>query len=180
MKRIFTTFLAAIALTANTFAANYIRVNQMGYLTDDFKAAVMLLDHKQPVYSAANYKNYLIVNVNTGKSVLADSVAITDAWEPFEMSLRIYFSSITEEGEYFIWAQGTFSPHFRISDKAYADANETPLVYMRQQRCGYNPSLKATCHQHDGRLVLAGERDGEKVDVTGGWHDASDYLQYLT
>ncbi len=180
MKRFILISFAAFTLTANIFAANYIRVNQMGYLSDDFKAAVMLLDHKQPVYSTANYKNYLIVNVNTGKSVLADSVAITDSWEPFEMSLRIYFSSVTEEGEYFIWAQGTLSPHFRISDNAYAGANEAPLVYMRQQRCGYNPSLKATCHQHDGRLVLAGERDGEKVDVTGGWHDASDYLQYLT
>ena len=152
----------------------------MGYLADDFKAAVMLVEHRQPEYSAANHKNYLIVNVNTGKSTLADSVRITDAWEPFEMSIRIYFSSITTPGEYFIWAQGTYSPHFRIGNDVYKSANEVPLQYMRQQRCGYNPVLHATCHQHDGRLVLSGDRDGEKVDVTGGWHDASDYLQYLT
>ncbi len=180
MKRFILISLAAFALTANIFAANYIRVNQMGYLPGDFKAAVMLLDKAQPEYAAANHKNYLIVNINTGKSTLADSVAITEAWEPFEMCVRIYFSSITAEGEYFIWAQGTNSPHFKVGNDVYNGANEIPLHYMRQQRCGYNPALKATCHQHDGRLVLAGKRDGKKVDVTGGWHDASDYLQYLT
>lgn len=152
----------------------------MGYLADDFKAAVMLCRHKQPEYSATNRKNYLVVNINSGKWTFADSVVIVPAWEPFEMSIRIYFSSIATEGEYFIWAQGINSPHFRIGNDVYKGANEIPLRYMRQQRCGYNPSLHATCHQRDGRLVLAGKRDGEKVDVTGGWHDASDYLQYLT
>lgn len=28
--------------------------------------------------------------------------------------------------------------------------------------------------------MLSGKDDGTYVDVTGGWHDASDYLQYLT
>ena len=51
---------------------------------------------------------------------------------------------------------------------------------MRQQRCGYNPFLKDSCHLHDGIIVLDPTRTGKKVDVTGGWHDASDYLQYLT
>lgn len=57
---------------------------------------------------------------------------------------------------------------------------ELPLNYLREQRCGDNPVFGERCHQHDGYLVLAGDRDGEKVDVRGGWHDASDFLQYLT
>ena len=51
---------------------------------------------------------------------------------------------------------------------------------MRQQRCGFNPLFNDSCHTFDGRLVLSGKDDGKKVDVTGGWHDASDYLQYLS
>ncbi|MEN8115496.1 MAG: glycoside hydrolase family 9 protein, partial [Bacteroidota bacterium] len=54
------------------------------------------------------------------------------------------------------------------------------LKYMRQQRCGYNPYLKDSCHLHDGFIVDHPTRSGELVDVNGGWHDATDYLQYLT
>lgn len=51
---------------------------------------------------------------------------------------------------------------------------------MRQQRCGFNPFFNDSCHIHDGIIVDHPTRSGEKIDVTGGWHDASDYLQYVT
>ncbi len=51
---------------------------------------------------------------------------------------------------------------------------------MRQQRCGYNPYYADSCHTHDGFIVDHPARTGEIIDVTGGWHDASDYLQYVT
>ena len=54
---------------------------------------------------------------------------------------------------------------------------------MRQQRTGFNPYLKDSCHTRDG-YVLYGEKAGIKdstyIDVVGGWHDATDYLQYAT
>ena len=54
------------------------------------------------------------------------------------------------------------------------------LKYMRQQRCGYNPFLADSCHTHDGFIVDHPTKTGKIIDVTGGWHDASDYLQYVT
>lgn len=54
------------------------------------------------------------------------------------------------------------------------------LNYMRQQGCGYNPFLKDSCHTKDGFFMDNPENDSAYVDVKGGWHDASDYLQYLT
>ena len=68
-----------------------------------------------------------------------------------------------------------------IGSDAYSrhKLNELPLNYLRQQRCGYNPVHDAECHQHDGFVVLHDSLDGEHFDVRGGWHDASDYLQYL-
>ncbi|MEJ2701357.1 MAG: glycoside hydrolase family 9 protein, partial [Sedimentisphaerales bacterium] len=53
------------------------------------------------------------------------------------------------------------------------------LNYMRQQRCGYNPYLEDSCHLNDGIIVDHPTKSGQKIDVTGGWHDASDYLRYL-
>jgi hypothetical protein len=52
---------------------------------------------------------------------------------------------------------------------------------MRQQRSGFNPYLKDSCHTHDGYVLYgekAGIKDSTHIDVVGGWHDASDYLQY--
>jgi endoglucanase len=55
------------------------------------------------------------------------------------------------------------------------------LKYMRQQRCGYNPFLKDSCHTHDGFIVGHPTLDSQLISMSsGGWHDASDYLQYVT
>jgi endoglucanase len=72
------------------------------------------------------------------------------------------------------------SPYFKIDEDVYKGAADFCLRYMRQQRCGFNPFLKDSCHTHDGYTVYGPMPDGTHVDVTGGWHDASDYLQYVT
>ena len=69
---------------------------------------------------------------------------------------------------------------FRINDDVYNGTADFLLKYMRQQRCGYNPFLKDSCHTQDGFIIYHPELDSTFIDVTGGWHDASDYLQYVT
>ena len=51
---------------------------------------------------------------------------------------------------------------------------------MRQQRSGFNPYLKDSCHTHDGYTMYGPMPDSTHLDVSGGWHDATDYLQYST
>jgi hypothetical protein len=65
----------------------------------------------------------------------------------------------------------------------YKGAADFCLRYMRQQRSGFNPFLKDSCHMQDGYTLYgdaAGLPDSTYIDVSGGWHDASDYLQYST
>lgn len=173
---------AAVASIAGlcTMAGNVIRVNQAGYLEDDVKVAVMLMSEAVDSETVKNVENFKITDAASGRERIVDAVKVTEPWAPSAMSLRIDFSSVTEPGEYYITALGTRSGKIRIGNDVYAGAQEIPLYYMRQQRCGYNPSLGDSCHCHDGRLVLSGKDDGRYVDVVGGWHDASDYLQYLT
>lgn len=178
MKRYIMTIGVMLASVAVSLAQNVIRVNQMGYLEDDIKVAVML--NKDDVINSQDFSKVKIVNAKTKRAQSVDRVIETQAWEPMAQSLRIDFSSVTEPGEYYIDAIGTKSSVIRIGNDVYKGAQEIPLYYMRQQRCGYNPSLGDSCHTHDGRLVLSGKDDGKYIDVTGGWHDASDYLQYLT
>lgn len=155
-------------------AESWIRVNQIGYLPDDIKVAVMIMEQPEQV------KSFKITDVVTCKTVLIEKVRHTAPLQPFVATVRLDFSQITEPGTYVITVGNVKSREFKIGKAVYAGANEVPLRYMRQQRCGYNPFLDDSCHTHDGRLVLSGKDDGKKVDVTGGWHDASDYLQYLT
>lgn len=155
-------------------AENWIRVNQVGYLTGDVKVAVMLLQNKEKI------THFTVTNTETGKSVKLKNIHNTGVQHPFAMTARLDFSGVKTPGTYFITVNDTQSPVFRIGNDVYAGMQEYPLRYMRQQRCGYNPFLKDSCHVHDGIIVLHPTRTGEKIDVTGGWHDASDYLQYVT
>lgn len=179
MSRYFVAVLCVLT-AMGIMAENVIRVNRIGYLEDDVKIAVMLLPEEVSEEEVNNTANFIITEVSTGVQRIVDAVKITEPWSPMAMSLRIDFSSVTKPGEYYITAFGTRSDKIRIGNDVYDGAQEIPLYYMRQQRCGYNPSLGDSCHRHDGRLVLSGKDDGRYVDVVGGWHDASDYLQYLT
>ncbi|MEK7250677.1 MAG: glycoside hydrolase family 9 protein, partial [Bacteroidota bacterium] len=71
-------------------------------------------------------------------------------------------------------------PNFRINYDVYRGTTDFLLNYMRQQRCGYNPFLKDSCHTRDGYIIYHPALDSAFIDVVGGWHDASDYLQYVT
>lgn len=86
-------------------------------------------------------------------------------------------------GQYFLEAGGATSPSFNIGTDVYKGTADFCLRYMRQQRTGFNPFLNDSCHTQDGYVLYgqqAGIEDSSYVDVTGGWHDASDYLQYAT
>jgi hypothetical protein len=61
----------------------------------------------------------------------------------------------------------------------YAGAADTLLYYMREQRSGFNPLIKDSVHRRDGIIVDHPTRTGQFVGVSGGWADASDYLQYV-
>lgn len=169
---------ATVAASAANPKAVELRVNRVGYLTDDFKTAVYMGDI--PV------DDLQFDIVGTDAPVSIDSVVPAAPWGNFPHAARIYFTSATTAGNYALSASlaGTgvvAVREFKIGDDVYSALNlrELPLNYLRQQRCGYNPAHSALCHQHDGYRVLSGNRDGEPVDVRGGWHDASDYLQYL-
>lgn len=164
---------AAAACIVAAPAQDVVRVNQAGYLPSDPKAAVFLGTH-----------NPAELDFRIG-DLMPDSVVEAPVWGSLPYAARIYFTSLPE-GEYTLTASRggaeIASAPVRVASDAYTALamRELPLRYLRQQRCGFNPVHGTLCHQNDGILVLAGEATGDSVDVRGGWHDASDYLQYLT
>ena len=177
MKKLFLTFFLIILSVAafSGYAQSWIRVNQTGYLPQDIKVAVFisLNDGSSPEFEVFDALTYKLVWKGVGKSVNAKVWGMRSAY-------RMDFSSIKTEGGYYIVSNGTKSPCFRISACAYDGLADLLLVYMRQQRCYDNPYTGQICHKDDGYIVNHPTRNGEKIDVTGGWHDATDYLQYQT
>ncbi|MDC6362539.1 MULTISPECIES: glycoside hydrolase family 9 protein [Flavobacteriaceae] len=152
---------------------SWIRINNLGYLPQSIKVAV--LGSKVEV----EVKSFSLVDAVTGKKVYTSRrVMAKGTYGPFASSYRLDFSDFEATGRYFIQANTITSPEFDINANVYDNTADFLLKYMRQQRCGYNPFLTDSCHMDDGFIVYNPKREGERIDVTGGWHDASDYLQY--
>ena len=153
---------------------SYIRINQLGYQPGAIKVAVMGSKDQIDVNS------FTLHDANTNNMVASfDNIESKGAYGPFETSFRLDFSDFQDTGSYYIKAKNKRSPVFRIDNDVYDGTADFLLKYMRQQRCGYNPYLKDSCHVDDGFIIYHPEKpDGTRLDVIGGWHDATDYLQY--
>ena len=177
--RIFTPliFLFLILVTANgqTNTQAWIRINQLGYSPQGIKVAVFVSKGRQSIDS------FELVDAKTSRSVLSIKAGKDfGAYGPFISSYRLDFSAYQGEGAYYLKVGETRSPDFTISKSVYSGGADFALRYMRQQRSGYNPFLKDSCHTKDGFTVYGPMPDGTYIDVSGGWHDATDYLQYST
>ena len=152
---------------------SWIRINQLGYRPNDVKTAVFLSKER------VNIKDFSVIDAISGKIVMTySSVLTTNPLDPFISCYRLQFSGLKKDGIYRIKAGKAVSPDFRISDDVYEGTAGYLLNYMRQQRCGYNPFLQDSCHTMDG-YEMYGKGDSAHINVTGGWHDAADYLQYV-
>lgn len=157
---------------------SWIRINQLGYLPDGIKTAVWCSKESKEV------KTFQLVDAATKTIVFSGSAGKAfGVYGPFTQTYRLQFSAFKKPGRYYLQAGGARSPDFEIGAEVYKGTADFCLRYMRQQRTGFNPFLKDSCHTQDG-YVLYGEKAGIKdstyIDVVGGWHDASDYLQYST
>src|SRR5258706_1521754 len=158
--------------------SSWIRINQLGYTPSGTKVAVWCSK------DSVRLKTFQLVDAKTKKFVYSDSAGRAfGSYGPFRQTYRLRFSSFKNPGRYYLQAGGVKSPEFTIANDVYTGSDDFCLRYMRQQRSGFNPFLKDSCHTHDGYTLYgekAGIHDSTYINVTGGWHDASDYLQYVT
>lgn len=155
------------------YSQAWIRINQLGYTPGSKKVAVLISKDTLKI------ENFSLHNALTGEIVFnSPLVKSYDSWGAFQSSFRLDFSSFVLPGAYYIQAESIRSPVFRISKNVYDGTADFLLKYMRQQRCGYNPFLNDSCHTRDGYVIYGPVNDSAHIDVTGGWHDATDYLQY--
>src|SRR5688572_20415510 len=156
----------------------WIRINQLGYTPNGIKCAVWGSKEKLIVDS------WQLIDSKTKKIASSGKAGkLFGSYGPFQESYRLNFSSFKKPGRYYLQAGDVKSPEFEIGNDVYKGAADFCLRYMRQQRSGFNPYLKDSCHTQVGYVLYgqkAGIPDSTRIDVVGGWHDASDYLQYST
>lgn len=171
------TLVGAIAAQAQPSKQDsWIRINLLGYAPNGVKVAVLGSKAQQ-----AGPEYFELVDDNTAKVVLKKKTGRNfGKYGPFNHSYRLDFTSYKTAGTYYLRAGNARSPAFTISPAVYEGGADFLLQYMRQQRSGYNPYLKDSCHTHDGYTIYGPMPDGTHIDVSGGWHDATDYLQYST
>jgi len=180
MKKILL-FLTLPMLSASLCQAqqpdSWIRINQLGYLPGDVKVAVYISE------TAAVPQEFSIIDVFTGDTAFVSrSISVEKGYGKMKTACRLDFSGFRKLGAYRIAAREALSPIFPIDPCTYDGTTDYLLRYMRQQRCGFNPYLRDSCHTKDGYIVWSGDpkQDSTWIDVTGGWHDAGDCLQYTT
>ncbi|HET9425460.1 MAG TPA: glycoside hydrolase family 9 protein [Gemmatimonadaceae bacterium] len=167
--------LLALALpAAQSDSTSFIRVNQVGYLPDAPKVAVVCSLERVEVTSFR-------VRDETGRVVLGPRRAVRDGhFGPCVVTQRLDFTELRQPGRYTIEAGSAAPVSVRISATAFDGGADTALYYMRQQRSGWNPLFRDSVHRYDGNVIDDSGKVVKWIPVSGGWADASDYLQYVT
>jgi len=140
-------------------------VNQVGYVPQAGKTFV--------TKGIINAK-FDVINLETQK------VAFTGSIKPNPGDFGEYsvgdFTSLTQEGHYYIKSDTLRSYPFAISKTVYQKPMNLIIGYFSLQRCGPSTTgYLAPCHLDDGIR----SDNGKHQDVTGGWHDASDLRKWV-
>jgi len=153
-----------------------IRINQIGYVPDAPKVAVLCAVGTTDSSIARRF----LVRDQRGRTVLGPKPAVAStAFGPCTRTWRLDFSTLRAAGRYTIEVGPIKSPTIRIGRDVYAGGADTLLYYMRQQRSGFNPFFRDSVHRLDGYVVDDTGHVVKFQPVSGGWADASDYLQYV-
>ena len=148
MKKYSLLSLLFLLWALSSYANEWIRINQLGYLPQSIKVAVFMSEE------GAEIQSFQIFNAQTNKlERTISAVKRTGEWGNMKSTFRLDFSDFERSGTYYLKAGNAVSPHFPINVHVYDGTADFLLKYMRQQRCGYNPFLKDSCHVHDGYIV---------------------------
>ncbi len=169
-----TAILPRVAGAENRPAATPVLVNQVGYLPDEPKRALIPLAH------APATGHFELIDAAKGSVRFTGELKRLPLQRGQERYLAADFDAYQKAGRYRLrLSDGSVSPPFGIGNTLYTDLQPLILNYFSEQQCGVQCSPhRKPCHLDDG-IIKGGSRDGEKFDATGGWHDAGDYLKFV-
>ncbi len=145
--------------------------NQVGYRPNDKKTAVVRADGGD---------TFKVINADTKEAVYTGTLGAPVTNTSADETDRIAdFSEVKEPGNYYISCGSLDDSYpFVITEKPYEKLMNDSIRMFYLQRCGCAVDDADFGHKacHAEMATLYGTND--KIDVTGGWHDAGDYGRY--
>jgi endoglucanase len=184
--------------TTRAAGGAYVRVNQVGYATTATKRAYLLASAVETgaTFSLQNSSGATVFSAPIGANLGSWSSSYPDVY-------ALDFDSVSAAGTYTISVSGSLaasSPSFKIDTAAnvYAGAMANALSFFQNERDGANyiPSALRTApgHLNDSSAMTyltpnynagSGRFSGDltslgiRVNASGGWWDAGDYLKFV-
>ena len=173
-----------------------IYVNQMGYLPNSNKTAILAIPQDCPA-DVPHDRIHVFLCKEDGTCILEKDASF---FGPDKASgdyvWQLDFSELTAPGTYVIRYDDTVSYPFSVSDNLYGSLNRLLSKMLYYQRCGTELTeshagkfARPACHTAptvlwtEYKKFLDGEMkeaDLQTFDILGGWHDAGDYGRYTT
>ena len=156
----------------------YIRLNQVGFLPDDMKSGVILSEKEIPL------NEFAVMDQITNRKVYAGEIRKSDDnYSKFNNCYYFDFTKLNDTGKFIITVGNESSFPFIISEDVYNPVVDSLMLFFRIQRCGpTHPLMHKKCHLSDVSTIISSALDTSysSVDVTGGWHDAGDYIKFFS
>lgn len=150
-----------------------ININQIGYKSDSKKTAV--------IRDFTNETEFSVINADTKAVVYTGKLSNETQYSlAGEVNKIADFSEVKETGKYYIsCGELDDSYTFEISDDVYGNLLDDTVKMLYLQRCGTEVKDAEFGHVacHTSIATIYGTT--EKIDVSGGWHDAGDYGRYV-
>jgi len=145
IKRIVLVFLSFFCISMYTYGIDaWIRINQLGYLPNAQKKAVLISE------SALTIKQFAIYDALTNQELGTFNTVISKGeFENFKSTYILDFSSFKLQGAYYLKADLIYSPTIYINKNIYQGTADFLLNFLRLQRNGYNPDLYSEIHQYN-------------------------------
>ncbi|GBD87466.1 endoglucanase D precursor [bacterium BMS3Abin03] len=172
-------FLLIIVITNTNYSQDssqlFIRINQVGYLPGDIKSGVVFSD------SEITYNNFNIVKSQNEEIVFhGNLIKSAYSYGRFNYCFTFDFTGVTDSGEYRAQVGNKFSFPFQIGNKVFNPVVDSLALFFKVQRCGpTQPLMHKKCHLSDATSIT-GFDSSFAYDVTGGWHDAGDYIKFFS
>ncbi|MFH0765389.1 MAG: glycoside hydrolase family 9 protein [Calditrichota bacterium] len=150
-----------------------VRLNQVGYRTGDSKTAIVC---SRPKHTDKIFH----LHDDQGREVFTGRLSKDKGrYLAFNHHYLADFSKFQATGKFTLAVNGAVSPQFTIANDVFKNIPDSLLQFFRVQRCGDNqPYLHALCHLGDAAKVDGDPSIPEALSLTGGWHDAGDYIKF--
>jgi len=147
-------------------------------LPDDMKSGVIISEEEIP------FNKFSVINLLTNVKVYSGEIQLSNNdYSKFKYCYKFDFTKLNHEGKFIINIGKESSFPFTIGKGNYNPVVDSLMLFFRIQRCGpTQPLFHKKCHLSDASMVISSNSDTSHntVDVTGGWHDAGDYIKFFS